>query len=236
MKSIKPLLLGITFFACHAVSGQERTKDRADLWNVSERNQSTLLSHLRPVLKASGGSGRLYVQSKCVWDSEDLLFFPRIEVIAETKGKVGVDAMRDVLAKNKNVTVAERRPGLIGIWIGRVNNDLLSTRIHVVKLEPLERYNCLRALVAIIETKEVQTKMRELRMEIPPIVQSNPLVEPDPKLRHLPASITNVTMDEALDRVAEVFGGVVIYEECAGEKRTRLFSVDFKPITGPFFK
>lgn len=219
------LPLGITLLACQFVSGQELPKDRTDLLNLAVRNQDMLLRDLGPVLKATGGVGRLYVHSKCLGVSEDLLFFPRIAVKSGTKGEAGLASIRDVLARNKDVTVAERRPGLIGIWIGGVSNDLLRTRIHVLRLEDLQRYNSQDAIVAIISTREVQRKMRELRMEVSASVVHYPLSYPDPKLPHLPASITNLTMDEALDQVARTFGGVVIYEECAGQNASRLFSV-----------
>lgn len=217
-------LIGVTLLGCQFVRGQELPKDRTDLLNLSLRNQDMLLRDLGPALKATGGGGRLYVHSKCFGDSEDL-FFPRIEVKSGTIGKAGLATIRDVLATNKDVTVAERQPGLIGIRIGDVSNDLLGTRIHVLRFGPRQKYNYQDAIVAIISTREVQTKMRELGMEVSPRFVHYPIVYPDPKLRHLPASMTDLTMDQALDRVAQVFGGLVIYEECLGQNSTRLFSV-----------
>lgn len=224
------VLVGITLLICQFTNGREPPKDRTNLWKVSERNQDMLLRYLRAVLIARGGVGRLYVHSRCLWDSENLLCFPRVELQPGSKGKAGLAAIRDVLAKNKGVTVAERQRGLTAIWIGGVSDDLLRTRIHLLRLEPLQRYNYLKAIEAIINTREIQTKMRNLRMEIPPIFGNYQLLEPDRNLRHLPTFMTNVTMDEALDLVAQVFGGLVIYEECMGQNRTRLFSVDFAPL------
>lgn len=217
-------LIAVALLACHCVGAQELPKDRSELLNLSLHNQDMLVRELGPVLKATGGGGRLYVHSKCLGDSEDL-FFPRIEVQSGAEVKGGLAAIREVLAKNKDVTVAERQPGLIGIRIGDVSNDLLRTRIHVLGFGPRQRYNYQDAIVAIISTREIQTKMRQLRMEVSPRFVHYPILNPDPKLRHLPASMTDLTMDEALDRVAQAFGGVVIYEECIGQNPTRLFSV-----------
>jgi hypothetical protein len=214
------LLIGSMFVVCQSVSGQKLPKNEAELDNLSGRNQEIVLRDLRPLLKATGGAGRLYVHSKCLGDSKDILFFPRVEV---TKGKAG--AIQEALAKNKNVRVAERRPGVMGIWIGAVSNDLLSTRIHLLRLGDRERYNYTKAIAAIIDTKEVQAKMREARMEGVPEFAIYPTVAPDPKLPHLPASMTDVTVDEALDQVARTFGGLVIYWECNGQGSARLFSV-----------
>jgi hypothetical protein len=213
------------FVACQFVCGQKLPEDAADLSNLAGRNQDMLLRDLGPVLKAMGAAGRVYVRSKCLGDAEDVLFFPRIEVKSGAKGKAGSAAIQEALAKNKNVRVAERQPGVMGIWIGNVSNDLLRTRIHVLKLGPRQRYNYTDAIAAIIDTREVQTKMREARMEGVPEFAIYPIVTPDPKLPHLPASMTDVTVDEALDQVARTFRGLVIYWECKGQNPTRLFSV-----------
>src|SRR5205823_4037387 len=108
-------------------------------------NQDMLLHDLGPMLKASGGVGRLYIHSKCLGDSEDL-FFPRMDLKRGTKEKASLDNFREVFANVNDVKVAERQPGVIGIWIGDVSNDLLQTKIGVLKLKPLERYNELLAI------------------------------------------------------------------------------------------
>ena len=226
----------ITFLACQFVTGQELSKNRTDLLNLSQRNQNILVRCLRPALKATGGAGRLYVHSKCLGDSGNLLFFPRIELKSGSDEKAGSTAIQGVLAKNKDVKVSKRQPGLIGIWIGGVSNDLLNTRIHVLKLGPRQRYNYYDAIEAIISAKEVQAKMRELQMDEFTSFASYPILSPDPKLCHLPTSLSNLTMDEALDQVALAFGGLVIYKECGGQNPTRFFSVDFAGITDSPFK
>jgi len=48
-----------------------------------------------------------------------------------------------------------------------------------------------------------------------------PIVSADPKLPHLPASMTDVTVDEALDRIAQTFGGLVII----GSARTKGYAL-----------
>jgi hypothetical protein len=235
MSIVALFLLGSTLLSCQ-LAGGEMPKDRTDLWNVSEHNRDIVLNYLRPALRATGGAGRLYVRSDCVWDSEDLLIFPQIELKPETNDRANVRALRDAFGKNKDVRVEERRPALVGIWIGSVTDDLLKTKIPVLKLRPRQRYNSLEAIRAIILTSEVQSKMRELRMDVFPTAVHYPILDPDPKLRHLPASIANVTMDEALDQVAQAFGGLVIYNECTGQNPTRWFTVDFARVVESAFK
>jgi len=213
------------FVACRLVTGQNVPTERTDLSNLAGSNQDLLLRDLGPILKAVGAAGRLYVHSTCSEDSENAFFFPRFKVKPGTNGKAGPAAIQNALAKNKNIRVAQRRSGVIGIWLGEVSNDLLGTKIHVLRLGPPQRYNYQKAIAAIIDTREVQAKMRSARMEAMPEVAIYPIVAPDPKLPHLPASMTDLTMDEALDRIAQTFSGLVIYEECKGQNSTRLFSV-----------
>lgn len=218
-------LMWITLLTWPLARGQVPSNDQTALRNLSIRNQDMLLQDLSPLLKVIGGVGRLYLHSKCQGASEDVLFFPRIDVKPASTGKANLATVRDVLAANANVTVAEPRPGVTGIWIGDVSHDLLKTKIGVLTLNPRQRYNDHDAITAIIGSKEVQTKMRELQMEVYPILVHYPLVSPDPKLPHLPPSMIDMTMDEALDQVARTFGGLVIYKECRGQNVTRLFSV-----------
>jgi hypothetical protein len=68
--------------------------------------------------------------------------------------------------------------------------------------------------------------MRELKLRHPPAVFSGGVVEPATGLPHLPKSLENVTMDEALDRVAQTFGVLISYGECVSGSGTRLCSIN----------
>jgi hypothetical protein len=69
--------------------------------------------------------------------------------------------------------------------------------------------------------------MRELKLERPPTVFSERVLEAAAGLRRLPMSLRNVTMDEALDRVAQTFGQLTTYGECVSRNGTRLCSINF---------
>lgn len=213
------------------LSGQDMRTPRDDLRDSSDRNWDALLQYLRPVLKADRGAGRLYYRVQC-WAKEvgDDFSFPQLELEAPSKGRAGLDAVREIFTKCKEVTVAQGRDGTIGIRIGDVSGELLKTQIGLLTLKPRERYNPLQAIMAIGQTAEVQAKMRQLGVEEPVTVVQEHLQDLAPGLPHLSASVKNVTMDEALDRVAQTFGGLVIYGECTSANGTRLFSVTFVPI------
>ena len=116
-----------------------------------------------------------------------------------------------IFGQSKKITVVRGRTGQLRILMGDVSDELLSTKIRLVRFSPTERYNVNDAKVPVLESKEVQTKMRKLGIEEPVTVSPGFRREPDPQYPHLPKSITNVRMDEALDRVGETFGRVMIY-------------------------
>jgi hypothetical protein len=56
------------------------------------------------------------------------------------------------------------------------------------------------------------------------------VVEPREGLPHLPETIQNMTVDQALDVIARTFKGIVIYGECARSNGERSFWIDFARI------
>lgn len=136
-----------------------------------------------------------------------------------------------IFAKSKKIKVTRGSSGQSTIFVGDVSAELLRTRISAVTLQPIQRYNPREAIVAIMQTHEVQGKLRVLNVEQPLTALGGIMQEPIPRLPHLPASLKNVTMEEAMDRVARTFAGVIIYGEWRDANGTRLFDVDFARTT-----
>jgi hypothetical protein len=61
-------------------------------------------------------------------------------------------------------------------------------------------------------------------LRVPPTLINEIMVQPAEGLPHLPSTMTNVTMDKALDMVARTFRGVVIYGACT---EPHLYRIDF---------
>lgn len=207
----------------HCVSGQDVRSERN---NVSKRNWNNFLQYLAPVLKSTGGVGRLYYRADCWTERGDGILFPWLELVAPAKSKTGLAAIQDMFRKEKRVTVKKGPPGIYRISMGNVSYELLRTKIHVLTFTPRQRYNVQDAIWAIEQTKEVEGKVRELKLEYPPTVGSWRVLEPAAGLPHLPMSLRNVTMDEALDRVAQTFGELITYGECVNGVGTHLYSID----------
>jgi len=131
-----------------------------------------------------------------------------------------------LFAKSKKMTISRGRSGQLRIFVGDVSDELLTTKINLVSFGPTERYNAIDAIIAITQTKEIQARLRELGVEQPLTAYPGARQVPNRRVPHLPVSIKNVTMEEALDQVAETFGCVIIYAGWTVDG-ARLFNVDF---------
>ncbi|PYI90443.1 MAG: hypothetical protein DME97_17345 [Verrucomicrobia bacterium] len=133
-----------------------------------------------------------------------------------------------LLAESKKVTIWRGKAGQLRVLVGDVSAELLTTKINLVSFKTIERYNAIDAINAITRTKEIQAKLGELGLRQPATILPSYIQMPDPDrpLPHLPAAIKNVTMEEALDQVAETFDCVIIYAGWTGDGK-RWFSVDY---------
>jgi hypothetical protein len=222
-RRFQPIIIAL-IASIHCVSGQDVRSERN---NVSKRNWHNFLQYVAPALKSTGSVGRLYYHSDCWTERGDGILFPGLKLVAPAKSKTGLAAIQDIFRNEKQVTITEGRFGICRISMGSVSYELLRTKIRMLTLTSRQRYNIQDAIWAIEQTKEVEGKVRELKLEYPPTVFSGSVLEPAPDLPHLPVSLKDVTMDEALDRVAQTFGVLVKYGECASGNGTRLIFVDF---------
>jgi hypothetical protein len=196
---------------------------------ISQHNQEAALKYLRPVLLSRGGAGRIYYSAACKTEDGESLPFPRVEVRPPSKETTDVVAVREIFENDKHVMVSEDRSGMIRVTIGQLVSALLQARIHSLTLKPHERYNAMLAIFAILNSKDGGAAMHQLGFDQPNIVFGGGIVLPEKgaRLPHLPASMKDLTMDQALDAVARTFGGIVIYETCAERSGKRLVSLDF---------
>jgi hypothetical protein len=180
------------------------------------RNDSlrAVLTNLRPVLASAGKAGRIYYEAICPPTEDFPLAFPPTRVRPPVANATGLAAVRSVFRDEKDVLVAEGLPGIIRVRIGRVPDAILRTRITTLRLKPTQQYNSYQAIWAIENAREVRTAMEELHVVVPVRPVSMPFVLPAEGLPHLPAELSNVTMDQALDMVARTWGGIVFYGAC----------------------
>lgn len=178
-----------------------------------------------------GYSGRLYYNGDECGQLGYPLPVPQPAVRAPREDETGPAAVHGVFRDDPGMAVAELPGGLISARIGAVPDAILRTRIARLRFDERERYNPTLAIRAIENVTEVQHAMdaletRESSWLIKTLIQPS-----DEKFPHLPATMTNMTMDEALDEVARTFKVIIIYSAC---EPAHLFHIDYAAIDAPW--
>ncbi len=207
------------------VSGARQA--RVEGWQINQQNQAALLRPLREALVSTGGIGRVYFSGPCHAGDWYLLPCPRLSVQSPTRVGTGLRAVRYIFKNDRGVTVTQGGMGMIRIWIGNPSIGLLQTRIGSLTLTPSEQYNAMDAITAIENAQEFQIAMRRLGFKAPLTIVGMSVTPPEEGLPHLPKSLKNVTVDEALDQIARTFGGIVFYGTCVDAKGDRWYRFDF---------
>lgn len=191
-------------------------------WQTGDRNQDAALKYLRPALFSANKSGRFYYFTAC---DGPRLPFPRISVQPFPKNKKGLEAVRHIFKPDQAVTVTELGDDIIRVNVGKAPNPILQTKIRLLRLNPREQYTSDLAVLAINNTNEVKAAAATLGLQRPIVVSSIRIMEPMKGLPHLPASMKDVTMDQALDAVAKTFGVIVVFGECAARTGNHLYDL-----------
>jgi hypothetical protein len=199
----------------------------------SQANLDAVLSYLRPTFTSKGGPGRISYSTVCARDDSGLLF-PKLQLRSPSTDKTGFDAVRQIFRDDKRVRVTRNSSGIITITVGEPPTDILQTRIRRLSLMPNEQYNEQLAIVAVMHTKEFESAERVLRIKVPTSVLAVNIVEPTKGLPHLPSSLENTTVDEALDRIARTFRVAVLYASCPPQSnQPRMITFDSVPLYDP---
>jgi|HubBroStandDraft_4_1064222.scaffolds.fasta_scaffold04805_3 hypothetical protein len=199
-----------------------------------ERGEDELRAALAPALAPVGSAARLYFATQCSRDNEDTFApFPRLTLAPANAQAPSLDAVRTIFRYEREAAV-EDRAGIIKITLGVVPTDLLSTRIARLTLASEARWTPSDAIDTIQNAPEVQTAMRRLNVRFPGGLRIIDIISGptgDNRYPHLPSSLENVTMDQALDAVAKTFRDLVIYGVCTRPNGQSVFWISETPLT-----
>jgi len=178
-----------------------------------DRNEKAVLRYLRPILKSSGTVARIYYRTDCQADDDYPIPFPKLLLRAPNASQ-SVSAIPGIFPHNKKIQVTINEPGLVRIRIENFPEALLHIKISSLALKPVEQYDVQSAFRAIENTVEFQQALRKFGIRGIPRPYNLPVQSPAEGLPHLPPSLTNVTVDRALDLVAKTFDIVVVWGYC----------------------
>lgn len=225
----RPIVLSVLILGF--ISGFQNAKASPSAQEISQsqaagkRNEYAVLKYLVPALGQAEKVGRIYyAPSSCVPDEDYPDPFPKINVQPPSKSQSGLASVREIFQGDKNVEVEEKPSGIIRIRIGKVPEEILQTPISRITLDSTQQYNPGNAIGAIRSSEEVRAAMQRLGIHHAHWVTNRGVAEPAPGLPHLSDSLTSLTMEQALDQVAQTFRGIVVYGTC---KKLRLYTIHF---------
>jgi hypothetical protein len=232
MKTIEKVIICIFFLmsAIGCTSESSNQTKKHEYIAVSEHTREIVLKNLRLALAPNRQAARIYFNGTCDRDDTGDLLFPIINIHAPVKQGRGLESVRDIFRNDLNVAVSETHSGIVKITIGKVSGAILDTKIPLLKLDQRAQYNpggLEGAIPAIEDTSEFKAASKKLKTSQVSYFYIGGVVPALETLPHLPASITNVTVDEALDSVAKTFGGVVTYGECKKPNGENLIDIGF---------
>lgn len=194
------------------------------------RAEKTVIRDLQLALAHTGKGARIDFHAACSQENESRVLFPAIAVQPLQSGEPGLEAVRKMFRGDKDVTVTETRMGTVTVTIGKVSGEILRTEIPLLRLNQSARYNPGGpggAIDTIESAAVVKAAAHELGIHQEPYFYIG-LMEPALKtLPHLPPQMTNLTMDQALDSIANTFPGVVVYGECTRPDGGVLIDINF---------
>ena len=204
------------------------TKSKANE-NAGFSNEDAIFNYLKPILKSTDKAARIYYLGSCEKEGDYyVVSFPRVRVQPPLENDTALAAVRDVFRSDANVKVSEGTDGIIRIVIGQLPANIaaiLNTKISAVTFDRDQQYTEKLALTRIQSSKEVREARRILATQpdgIPLYMAA--IKRPVVGAPHLPASMVNLTWDQALDSVAKTFGGVVLYGACTTQ---HLYTIDY---------
>lgn len=190
-------------------------------WHADE---SLALQILRLELRDTGKVARIYYMGACENARHAAWELPLIEMHAPTENETGLDAVRAIFQNYGEIAVTEEPEGIIRVRIGEFPDAILQTRISQLDLTAEGQFNPNRAVMGIISDEDVVAATDALGLHHPTYITSFSPQLPMPGLPHLPPSLSDLTMDQALDDVALSFHAIVTYAICP---ETGLFNVDY---------
>jgi hypothetical protein len=183
-----------------------------------QRQEEAVLGYLRDVAWSSRKAIRLYYRADCRPMKDSVVDysvpFPFFPLQPPSGDKTGVAAVREIFKNAEDVTIAEEPLGIIRIWVGEVPTEILRTRISLLTLDREAQYDPSSAIAAIESTKEVEAAKTSLGLSEAPY-GGGLVALAENGLPCLPASMKNITVDEALDMIAKTWGGPVVFGICS---------------------
>jgi len=177
------------------------------------------------VLEENRRSGSLVYRGHCT-DSGGLT--DSFKIVSPAGGVSPIEALRQAFVNDSALTAQEDSSGLIRVVSGDVQPELLGVTIHDVKFQ--EENDPQDAVSKFLASQDLKTSMQGHRTKF---VDSTGGLVPPPSGRHLSGTLSGMTVSQSLDRIAQTFPGVWIYEECVTGQGEKSVDISFHEFSVP---
>ena len=196
-------------------------------WPSEFQDQATvILERLFPAFKKNPTGVRISYVARCD-RAKDAVLIPPLRLKKVSRSSTMLEAARIVFSDDDTAVVSSGKLDNVRINIGNAPDALLQTNIATLRLNPIEQYNPINAIEAIVATKEVKSAAAALHLEPQFVINVQLIQQPAPGLPHLPSILQNLTADQISDIIAARFKGAVLYGVCTQGPQPRQFSIDF---------
>lgn len=191
-----------------------------------DQNDSQRIAPILSLVKAGGVSIWIEYHGACAEGStQDIPLELRITPGERNVNANALNAIRNILRENDNLSIDSSTPGIIKVSTGGGLSPIPNLKLDDLKLDSKDRYNPNYAIAAAIGVS--QASLQDL--------QATPLIEfggllgevPSKGRPHLRQTSKYGTLNELLLDVSRTFKGVLVYKECKLENGTRLFDIYF---------
>ena len=200
------------------VAHSSTEKQTGDNIVVEDENRNRLWGAVKSALYGTDVAVRVNYQSHCELNKGFLpepIPFPKVPVFEPPASSSEIDRLRLMFSDAEDVEVAVKPSGVIETTVGDVSRELLETKINRLDFTEDAQYNAPTALYEIQETPDFFMKKEALGLRRGGAWEMSTLLAvADDMLPSLPATLDDVTVDEALDLVATTFDFITIFGIC----------------------
>lgn len=219
------IVTGVTLMALHR-----------QIYGAGENAQKVQVALARQLVEGFDGTSFLVeAEGTCpAHKDKGALLEPLVLVpVKAAAGASVLDRVRLAIGDQQGITVSELSKGIMLIRWPAVGSDLFRTRISKLDLGEYDQFNPPLALDRMLGTKEVRAAIRRSGHQPYPRIYAQLVNPPLAGLPHLPARLSNESVEGVVAQTLKTFGGVIIYSECSPWFRMGHNTIDYYPPRSP---
>jgi hypothetical protein len=191
-------------------------------------SEEVALRYLAPAIRAHASAGLIeYRGVGCRSEGYDTIPFPLTDIHPSPNEQASAGSVHELIRGDHDVIVDETIHGFSKIEFGDLPPNILKTRIARLKVPYRDQFDPNLVWASITDSPEVRAAEGRLGTMDPRQIVDMLVQEPRPGAPHFPASLTDITVEDALDVDAKTFNGIVVFGAC---EKPLFYEIGFFPL------